>query len=126
MGMLSWIIFGLIAGALAKWIMPGPNPSGCIVTIILGVVTSGFTFLKVGAYNQEIVKGLIIVAAVPMTMQVPALRAMPPSISIHWVWLMLPATPSLPLPPAPVADVGHLTVLSTPTESFQSGDTFAK
>jgi len=38
MGMLSWIIFGLIAGALAKWIMPGPNPSGCIVTIILGVV----------------------------------------------------------------------------------------
>lgn len=38
MGMLSWIIFGLIAGALAKWIMPGPNPSGCIVTVILGVV----------------------------------------------------------------------------------------
>jgi uncharacterized membrane protein YeaQ/YmgE (transglycosylase-associated protein family) len=38
MGILSWIIFGLIAGALAKWIMPGPNPSGCIVTIILGVV----------------------------------------------------------------------------------------
>jgi len=37
-GLLSWIIFGLIAGALAKWIMPGPNPSGCIVTIILGVV----------------------------------------------------------------------------------------
>lgn len=38
MGILAWIIFGLIAGALAKWIMPGPNPSGCIVTIILGVV----------------------------------------------------------------------------------------
>ncbi len=35
-----------------------------IGTIILGVVTSGFTFLKVGAYYQEIVKGLIIVAAV--------------------------------------------------------------
>jgi uncharacterized membrane protein YeaQ/YmgE (transglycosylase-associated protein family) len=38
MNPLSWIIFGLIAGVLAKWIMPGPNPSGCIVTIILGVV----------------------------------------------------------------------------------------
>lgn len=35
-----------------------------IGTIILGVVTSGFTFLKVGAYYQEIVKGMIIVAAV--------------------------------------------------------------
>ena len=33
-------------------------------TIILGVVTSGFTFLKVGAYYQEIVKGMIIIAAV--------------------------------------------------------------
>ena len=38
MGILSWIVFGLIAGALAKWLMPGPNPGGCIVTIILGVV----------------------------------------------------------------------------------------
>jgi ribose/xylose/arabinose/galactoside ABC-type transport system permease subunit len=35
-----------------------------IGTIILGVVTSGFTFLKVGAYYQEIVKGIIIVSAV--------------------------------------------------------------
>jgi len=35
-----------------------------IGTIILGVVTSGFTFLQVGAYYQEIVKGIIIVAAV--------------------------------------------------------------
>lgn len=35
-----------------------------IGTIILGVVTSGFTFLKVGAYYQEIVKGAIIAAAV--------------------------------------------------------------
>ncbi|MBL8850170.1 MAG: GlsB/YeaQ/YmgE family stress response membrane protein [Planctomycetaceae bacterium] len=38
MGILSWIVFGLIAGALAKWLMPGPNPGGCIVTVILGVV----------------------------------------------------------------------------------------
>ncbi|MGI8601601.1 MAG: GlsB/YeaQ/YmgE family stress response membrane protein [Verrucomicrobiales bacterium] len=38
MGILSWIIFGLIAGALAKFIMPGRDPGGCIVTCILGIV----------------------------------------------------------------------------------------
>ncbi|PWJ40196.1 GlsB/YeaQ/YmgE family stress response membrane protein [Sediminitomix flava] len=38
MGILSWIIFGLIAGALAKWIMPGDDPGGVIVTIVIGVV----------------------------------------------------------------------------------------
>ena len=40
-----------------------------IGAIILGVVTSGFTFLKVGAYYQEIVKGIIIVAAVVIDQQ---------------------------------------------------------
>ncbi|AOM40763.1 GlsB/YeaQ/YmgE family stress response membrane protein [Xenorhabdus hominickii] len=38
MGILSWIIFGLIAGILAKWVMPGSNSSGIIMTIILGIV----------------------------------------------------------------------------------------
>jgi uncharacterized membrane protein YeaQ/YmgE (transglycosylase-associated protein family) len=38
MGILSWIIVGLIAGVLAKWIMPGKDPGGLIVTIILGIV----------------------------------------------------------------------------------------
>jgi uncharacterized membrane protein YeaQ/YmgE (transglycosylase-associated protein family) len=38
MGILSWIILGLIAGALAKWIMPGDDPGGIIVTIIIGIV----------------------------------------------------------------------------------------
>jgi uncharacterized membrane protein YeaQ/YmgE (transglycosylase-associated protein family) len=37
MGILSWIIFGLIAGALAKWIMPGEDPGGCFVTILIGI-----------------------------------------------------------------------------------------
>lgn len=36
---ISYAIFGVIAGALAKWIMPGDNePQGCIMTMILGVV----------------------------------------------------------------------------------------
>ncbi|MBT3145696.1 GlsB/YeaQ/YmgE family stress response membrane protein [Neptunomonas phycophila] len=37
MGILSWIIMGLLAGALAKWIMPGKDPGGCIITILLGI-----------------------------------------------------------------------------------------
>jgi uncharacterized membrane protein YeaQ/YmgE (transglycosylase-associated protein family) len=36
--LLFWIIVGLIAGALAKWAMPGDDPGGIIVTIIIGIV----------------------------------------------------------------------------------------
>jgi len=36
-GILSWIILGLIAGILAKWIMPGRDDIGLIVTILLGI-----------------------------------------------------------------------------------------
>ena len=35
---IFWIIVGLIAGALAKWVMPGEDPGGIIVTIIIGIV----------------------------------------------------------------------------------------
>lgn len=38
MGVLSWIIFGLIAGAIAKAIHPGKDPGGWIITIIIGIV----------------------------------------------------------------------------------------
>lgn len=37
MGILSWIVMGLIVGALAKWIMPGKDPGGCIVTTLIGI-----------------------------------------------------------------------------------------
>ena len=36
MGLLLWIVFGLIAGVAAKWIMPGRDSGGIIVTIALG------------------------------------------------------------------------------------------
>ena len=36
MGIISWVIFGLIAGILAKWIMPGKDGGGFFMTIILG------------------------------------------------------------------------------------------
>ncbi len=37
MGILSWILFGLIVGALAKFILPGRDPGGIIVTILIGI-----------------------------------------------------------------------------------------
>jgi len=37
MGILSWIVFGLIAGVIAKLIMPGKDPGGWIITIALGI-----------------------------------------------------------------------------------------
>lgn len=37
---IGWIIFGLIAGVIAKAIMPGKDPGGAIVTILLGIVGS--------------------------------------------------------------------------------------
>ena len=37
MGILSWIIFGLIAGVIAKLVMPGRDPGGCIVTMLIGI-----------------------------------------------------------------------------------------
>lgn len=47
MGIISWIVFGLIAGAIAKLIHRGPDPGGWIVTIIIGIlgaVVGGWLF----------------------------------------------------------------------------------
>jgi uncharacterized membrane protein YeaQ/YmgE (transglycosylase-associated protein family) len=38
MGILAWILVGLIAGILAKIAMPGPDPGGVILTIVIGIV----------------------------------------------------------------------------------------
>lgn len=37
MGIISWIIFGLIAGAVAKLILPGKDPGGCLATSLIGI-----------------------------------------------------------------------------------------
>ena len=54
MGILSWIVMGLIVGILAKLIMPGKDPGGAIITILLGIAgafVGGFvgSFLGLGA-----------------------------------------------------------------------------
>lgn len=38
MGILGWILFGLVVGIVAKLIMPGRDPGGIIITILLGIV----------------------------------------------------------------------------------------
>ncbi|MBA2354450.1 MAG: GlsB/YeaQ/YmgE family stress response membrane protein [Acidobacteria bacterium] len=56
MGILGWIIFGLIVGALAKFIMPGKDPGGIIVTILLGIVgaiVGGFLGQALGLYGPN-------------------------------------------------------------------------
>lgn len=37
-GLLTWLVMGLIVGALAKWIMPGKDGGGLVGTIIIGIV----------------------------------------------------------------------------------------
>jgi uncharacterized membrane protein YeaQ/YmgE (transglycosylase-associated protein family) len=51
MGIIAWIVVGLIAGALAKLILPGDDPGGIIVTILIGIVGAflgGFIFSLFG------------------------------------------------------------------------------
>jgi uncharacterized membrane protein YeaQ/YmgE (transglycosylase-associated protein family) len=53
-GILSWIFFGLIVGLLARLFHPGRDPSGCIVTILLGIAGSlvgGFIGRGIGLYG---------------------------------------------------------------------------
>jgi uncharacterized membrane protein YeaQ/YmgE (transglycosylase-associated protein family) len=51
MGIISWIVFGLIAGLIAKFLMPGRDPGGFIITILLGIigaVVGGFIANAIG------------------------------------------------------------------------------
>jgi uncharacterized membrane protein YeaQ/YmgE (transglycosylase-associated protein family) len=42
MGILGWILFGLVVGIIAKFIMPGRDPGGIVMTIVLGIVGALF------------------------------------------------------------------------------------
>ncbi len=39
-GLISWLVMGLIVGALAKWIMPGKDSSSVVGTVVVGIVGS--------------------------------------------------------------------------------------
>src|SRR6185436_6117377 len=56
MGVLGWIVFGLIVGIVAKLLMPGRDPGGFIVTILLGIVGAmlgGFFGRVIGWYGPN-------------------------------------------------------------------------
>lgn len=55
-GILGWIIIGGLAGAIAKFLMPGKDPGGCIITILLGIagaLLAGFLGRSVGWYEPN-------------------------------------------------------------------------
>ncbi|HEY7441263.1 MAG TPA: GlsB/YeaQ/YmgE family stress response membrane protein [Vicinamibacterales bacterium] len=63
LGILGWIVFGLIVGALAKLVMPGNDPGGIIVTILLGIagaLVGGFLGRLLGWYGPGEPAGFIM------------------------------------------------------------------
>lgn len=51
MGIITWVVFGLIAGLIAKFLMPGNDPGGFFVTILIGIVgavVGGFIATSLG------------------------------------------------------------------------------
>ena len=55
MGILGWILFGLVAGIIAKLVMPGRDPGGFVVTILLGIagaLLGGFLGRAMGFYGE--------------------------------------------------------------------------
>lgn len=62
-GVLGWILFGLIVGVVAKLIMPGKDPGGIVVTILLGIagaLVAGFLGQLAGFYGPGDAAGLIM------------------------------------------------------------------
>jgi uncharacterized membrane protein YeaQ/YmgE (transglycosylase-associated protein family) len=63
MSIIGWIVFGLIVGVVANLIMPGPDPGGMIVTILLGIVGAligGFIGRMLGWYGEGDPVGFIM------------------------------------------------------------------
>lgn len=63
MSILAWILFGLIVGAVAKLLMPGHDPGGIIVTIVLGVIgalVGGFIGRALGFYGPNQGAGFVM------------------------------------------------------------------
>jgi uncharacterized membrane protein YeaQ/YmgE (transglycosylase-associated protein family) len=61
--LLIWIVFGLVVGALAKLVMPGNDPGGIIVTILLGIAGSllgGFLGRMLGLYDRGEAAGFLM------------------------------------------------------------------
>lgn len=76
MGFLAWIVLGLVAGAIAKLLMPGRDPGGWIVTMLIGIVgafvggfigralwgSTGVTGLDLGSIGLAILGAVVLLA----------------------------------------------------------------
>lgn len=63
LSVLGWVVFGLIAGALAKLVMPGGDPGGLLVTIMLGIagaLVAGFLGRSLGWYGEGEAAGFVM------------------------------------------------------------------
>jgi uncharacterized membrane protein YeaQ/YmgE (transglycosylase-associated protein family) len=61
--MLGWIVFGLIVGIIAKLLMPGRDPGGFVITILLGIagaLLGGFIGRAIGLYGPNQSAGYIV------------------------------------------------------------------
>jgi len=82
MGLVSWIVMGLLAGALARFLAPGRDQMGCIATVLIGIVGSvvgGFaaTLLGFGGFRGFDIYSLVVatLGAVLLLLVVRILRA---------------------------------------------------
>ena len=67
-GLMSWLLMGLIAGVLGKWIMPGKDPGGIVVTILLGIggaLLGGWigSVLGIGTVNSFSIGSILLAVA---------------------------------------------------------------
>lgn len=63
MGVIVWILFGLVVGVIAKLLMPGRDPGGFIITILIGIagaLLGGFIGRAVGWYGPNDSAGWIV------------------------------------------------------------------
>lgn len=63
MGILAWIVFGLVVGIIAKLLMPGRDPGGIIVTMLLGIagaLLGGFIGRAMGFYGADQTAGWLM------------------------------------------------------------------
>jgi uncharacterized membrane protein YeaQ/YmgE (transglycosylase-associated protein family) len=80
MGILAWIILGLIAGAIAKAIMPGRDPGGFVVTALIGIVGA-----VVGGFLGNMIFGIGGVSGVDIR---SILIAVVGALVLLWVYRM--------------------------------------
>lgn len=80
MGILAWIILGLIAGAIAKAIMPGRDPGGFVVTALIGIVGA-----VIGGFLGNVIFGIGGVSGVDIR---SILIAVVGALLLLWIYRM--------------------------------------